>query len=142
MFNNMTHSAIIDLFNEAPTRFLTNEISIFKAKYNKMVADKKLNRVPFVTPNFGDSDDSEALDDFINYYVDELSDDRREAIINTYGVSNAMDLLFTFYNKYIGYSEDEVKAEMETNSLSFIEKETIVIILHDAIGAQMEWKYL
>lgn len=142
MFNNMTRSAIIDLFNEAPTRFLTNEISIFKTKYNQMVADKKLNKAPFVSPNFGDSDDPEALDDFIDGYIEELTDDRREAIINTYGISNAMDLLYIFHHRCLGDSEDVVKTEIEESSTEFLYKETIKLILHDAIGAHMKWRYL
>lgn len=137
MFKNMSRTAITNLFNEAPTRFLTNEISIFKLKYNQMVLDNKLNR-----PGFGDSDDAEPLDDFIFGYVVDLTDDQRNSIINTYGVLNAMDLLYTWYHRCTEKSDDEIKSEMETSSIDFIVGVTITVILYDAIGAHMEWKYL
>ena len=142
MFNNMTHSAITDLFHEAPTRFLTNEISIFKTKYNQMVLDEKLNRAPFVTPDDGDNENSEALNNFIYSYIDDLNEDRREAIINTYGVSNAMDLLYIFHYKCLENPKDLHFSVESYHELKLIELMVIMLILRDAIGAYMEWKYL
>ena len=140
MFNNMTRSDIINLMNEAPTRFLTNEISIFKTKYNQMVTNSKLNKAPFVTPNYvGLIEDPKARDDFIDRYIDELSDDRKEAIINTYGISNAMDLLYILNHRVLGDSEDVIKTEMENSSMEFIERETMTLILNDVIGANAGW---
>jgi len=132
----------MNLYKEMSNMCRKDGISIFKSEYKEMVASGKLKKVPFTSPKYGFSEDGDALDNFINEYIKKLSDDERICIIDIYGVSNAIELLCLFHRNCLESTDYEIDEYFRESTTKYIETEAITLILHDAVGAYIDWKYL
>lgn len=141
MFKTMNRADIMNLFNEVNNSPRTDEISIFKKKYNEMVASGKLKKGSFAVPYTDSSKYSDDIDEFVSEYVDSLSDESREAIINDYGIKNAIYLLCKWHRSGLKCPESEITEFFKESNIESIETHAITLILYDSIAVFMDWKY-
>ena len=146
MFYTMTNAALSKLFKDAVDPD-ANEISRFKTKYSEMVKDGKLGKAKMASPHNKEDEDGNAILEFIYDYVDGMSTDQRDNVINTYGAGNAISLFCDWQKKSICDKEvahmidDELKLYEEDPVNMGLLRETVTVILQDSIGLWMDWKY-
>ena len=139
MSKTMSRTAITNLFNEAPSVFLANEITIFKTKYNEMIAKNEFKKASSVATI---DKDAMTFFAFVNDYTYRLSDDRRSKIIEAYGDAQASDLLRLWLKNAEGVSDQEMVEYFKEMSQTDIECDTVSLILKDSINAHTDWKHM
>ena len=135
----MSRTAITNLLIEAQSVFLANEITIFKTKYNEMIAKNEFKKASSVATI---DKDAMAFFAFVNDYAYRLSDDRRSKIIEAYGDAQASDLLRLWLKNAEGVSDQELVEYFKEMSQTDIECDTVSLILKDSIDAHTDWKHM
>lgn len=141
-FSNMSNTSITNLYNKVNDNELyIDEINIFKSLYKEMIDTKQFDKAPIVTPNFGDDENYDKVSDFINSYVEGLSNHKQDNIIEIYGIENSMKLMRLWHKNALEMPDEEVIEYFESTSIKGIKRDILIIILHDVVGAGIEWKY-
>lgn len=124
-----------------------DEISIFQDKYHKFLSINGYNKIDF--KNIPEHEDIEydeihtKVNDWIWEYVYDIIDQEQiDAIICSYGINNALMLLYKFNKDGLGNNADKICIENLDNAHEMeTDRVMVELILSEKVNFNLDWKY-
>ena len=124
-----------------------DEIAIFQDKYNSFLKKCGYSKIDF--QNIPEDDDKEYdekhsnVNDWIWEYVYDIIDQKQiDAIICSYGINNALSLLYRFNKNGLGNNADKISIENLDNAHEMeTDRVMVELILSETVNFNLDWKY-
>jgi hypothetical protein len=118
----------------------TDELVIFKDKYDKFILDKEYSDMDFSDVFLEDFEATAVVANWIDEYIQSLNQTQKDTIICDYGINNAMILLYDSYARYCEsnkyYKNDFCEVIMNRKCDKYI----IELIFYDKVNFYKDWR--
>ena len=143
---NLNHDILNKIYEEVVIQN-KDEISIFENKYIIFLKQRGYSNIDF--KNIPDEDDKSYdekhsnVNDWIWEYVyDVLDQNQIDTIICSYGINNALTLLYKFNRNGLGNNADKICIENLDNAHEMeTDRVMVELILSEKVNFNLDWKY-
>ena len=98
-FHDLNSDVLSQIFEQVTIQN-RNEIAIFKTKYDKFIQDKGYGGIDFTNAEVLVDAKEDEVHDWINSYIDNLSQNQVNVILCDYGINKALKLMYDISKKF------------------------------------------